>query len=89
VTSSDVGPFAFGAHASIDWACKLHQAVREVALGEALMLTRSNPPVVQPPSDQSWADLEAQLVRAVADFGLDELTQMLDTAEAIRRVRRM
>ena len=53
------------------------------------MATRSNPPVVQPPTDPSCAELEAQLVRAVADFGLDELTQMLDTAEAIRRVRRM
>jgi hypothetical protein len=36
-----------------------------------------------------YADLEAQLVRAVADFGLDELTQMLDAAEAIRRIRRL
>jgi len=36
-----------------------------------------------------YADLEAQLVRAVADFGLDELSQMLDTAEAIRRTRRL
>jgi len=53
------------------------------------MVTRSNLPVVQKPTDRLCADLEAQLVRAVADFGLDELTQMLDTAEAIRRVRRM
>jgi hypothetical protein len=67
----------------------LHLGVWELELGEAIMATRSNPPVVQPPTDQSCADLEAQLVRAVADFGLDELTQMLDTAEAIRRVRRM
>jgi hypothetical protein len=33
--------------------------------------------------------LEAQLVRAVADFGVDELAQMLDAAEAIRRTRRL
>ena len=36
-----------------------------------------------------YSDLEAQLVMAVADFGLDELTQMLDAAEAIRRARRL
>jgi len=53
------------------------------------MVNLNNPPVSQEPSDQLCADLEAQLVRAVADFGLDELTQMLDTAEALRRVRRM
>ena len=45
--------------------------------------------VTQEPIDRSYADLEAELVRAVADFGLDELTQMLDAAEAIRRSRRL
>jgi hypothetical protein len=53
------------------------------------MATGDNPLVIQQPPDPLYADLEAQLVRAVADFGLDELTQMLDTAEAIRRVRRI
>lgn len=47
------------------------------------------PLVTQKRPDQLYADLEAQLVMAVADFGLDELTQMLDAAEAIRRVRRL
>jgi hypothetical protein len=53
------------------------------------MVNRNNPPVSQEPAAQLCTDLEAQLARAVADFGLDELAQMLDTAEAIRRVRRM
>jgi len=43
----------------------------------------------QQQTDGLYADLEAQLVRAVADFGLDELSQMLDAAEAIRRTRRL
>ena len=41
------------------------------------------------PADRFYADLETELANAVADFGLDELKQMVDTAEAIRRVRRM
>jgi hypothetical protein len=45
--------------------------------------------VMQKAADQLYADLEAELVSAVADFGVDELKQMVDTAEAIRRVRRM
>lgn len=35
-----------------------------------------------------YADLELRLLNAVADFGADELGQMLDAAEAIRRLRR-
>ena len=53
------------------------------------MASRDNPHVMQQSADQLYADLEAELVNAVADFGLDELKQMVDTAEAIRRVRRM
>ena len=45
--------------------------------------------VSQEPTDQIYADLEAQLVRAVSDFGLEELHQMIDVAEAIRRTRRL
>jgi hypothetical protein len=40
-------------------------------------------------ADQLYADLEAELVDAVADFGVDELRQMVDTAEVIRRMRRI
>ena len=43
----------------------------------------------QTPDDRFYADLETELANAVADFGVDELRQMVDTAEAIRRVRRM
>ncbi|HEX7238005.1 MAG TPA: hypothetical protein VF405_13645 [Gammaproteobacteria bacterium] len=43
----------------------------------------------QSSADPAYADLEAQLVRAVSDFGLQELNQMLDVAEAIRRTRRL
>jgi hypothetical protein len=53
------------------------------------MGSRDNSLVMQQATDQRYADLEAELVSAVADFGLDELKQMVDTAEAIRRVRRM
>jgi hypothetical protein len=53
-------------------------------------MPNADAPLVTPkPPDQLYADLEAQLVMAVADFGLDELTQMLDAAEAIRRARRL
>jgi hypothetical protein len=40
-------------------------------------------------ADHTYADLEAQLLRAVSDFGLQELSQMLDVAEVIRRTRRL
>jgi hypothetical protein len=40
-------------------------------------------------ANQSYAELESQLLRAVSDFGLQELNQMLDVAEAIRRTRRL
>ena len=53
------------------------------------MGSRDNPLVMQKAADQLYADLEAQLVSAVADFGLDELKLMVDAAEAIRRVRRI
>ena len=53
------------------------------------MAGRDSPLVMQKAADQLYAALEAELVSAVADFGLDELKQMVDTAEAIRRVRRM
>jgi len=43
----------------------------------------------QSPADYAHADLEAELIRAVSDFGLQELNQMLDVAEAIRRTRRV
>ena len=43
----------------------------------------------QSSADASYADLEAQLIRAVSDFGFEELNQMLDVAEAIRRTRRV
>jgi hypothetical protein len=50
------------------------------------MPSREDP---QKPADRFYADLETELANAVADFELDELKQMVDTAEAIRRVRRM
>ncbi len=53
------------------------------------MASRDSPLVMQTAPDQLYAALEAELVSAVADFGVDELKQMVDTAEAIRRVRRM
>jgi len=40
-------------------------------------------------AEHTYADLEAQLLRAVSDFGLQELSQMLDVAEVIRRTRRL
>ena len=43
----------------------------------------------QSSANESYADLEAQLIRAVSDFGFEELNQMLDVAEAIRRTRRV
>jgi hypothetical protein len=48
-----------------------------------------HPLVVPVSSTTVFAELEAQLVKAVADFGLDELSQLLDAAEAIRRMRRI
>ena len=37
--------------------------------------------------DQKYDDLETQLFEAVADFGLDELQQMLEAAKTIRARR--
>jgi hypothetical protein len=53
------------------------------------MDTGDRPSVTHRPTDHAYADLEAELVRAVADFGLEELHQMLDVAEVIRRTRRV
>ena len=36
-----------------------------------------------------YAELETQLLEYVSDFGVDELTQMLNAAEALRRARRL
>lgn len=44
------------------------------------------------PSQQTaspYTELELRLLNAVADFAADELSQMLDAAEAIRRLRRV
>lgn len=53
------------------------------------MVNSDHPAAGQPPADLAYADLEAQLIRAVSDFGLQELSQMLDVAEVIRRTRRL
>lgn len=53
------------------------------------MPNSDNPLAIQKAADQLYADLEAEVVNAISDFGLDELKQMVDAAEAIRRVRRM
>lgn len=53
------------------------------------MVNNDSPAVGQSSATDSYADLEAQLIRAVSDFGFEELNQMLDVAEAIRRTRRV
>ena len=53
------------------------------------MVNDDRPPLRQEPAEPVYADLEAQLARAVSDFGLQELNQMLDVAEVIRRTRRL
>jgi hypothetical protein len=53
------------------------------------MVNNDRPASVQAPAGNTYADLEAQLMRAVSDFGLQELNEMLDVAEAIRRTRRV
>jgi hypothetical protein len=55
----------------------------------AFMVNGDRPAVTPESTDHVYADLEAQLVRAVSDFGLEELHQMLDVAEVIRRTRRL
>jgi hypothetical protein len=52
-------------------------------------MSNSNRPLATQQTDRMYAALEAELLRAVSDFGMDELTQMLDAAEAIRRTRRV
>ena len=44
---------------------------------------------IQKRADGPCAQLEDQLMDAVADFGTEELSQMLDAADAIRRLRRV
>ena len=46
----------------------------------------SNPPT-QRQVDQLYEDLESRLLDAVADFGVDELHQVLQAAKAIRARR--
>ena len=53
------------------------------------MVNRNRPAAGQSSADPAYADLEARLIRAVSDFGLQELSQMIDVAEAIRRTRRL
>lgn len=52
-------------------------------------MVKSDRSAVGQSSDPVYADLEAQLIKAVSDFGLQELSQMIDVAEAIRRTRRV
>ncbi len=52
-------------------------------------MANSSPFVVPTQTDRVYAELETQLLKAVSDFGIDELTEMLDVAEAIRRTRRL
>ena len=40
-------------------------------------------------TEQGYEELEAELMRAVSDFGHEELNQLIDAAEAIRRTRRV
>jgi hypothetical protein len=53
------------------------------------MVNSERPAAVRAPADNTYADLESQLMRAVSDFGLQELNQIIDVAEAIRRTRRV
>jgi hypothetical protein len=53
------------------------------------MVNSERPAAGPPAADRVYADLEAQLIRAVSDFGFEELSQMIDVAEAIRRTRRV
>jgi hypothetical protein len=53
------------------------------------MVNVDRPSVARESTDRVYADLEAELVKAIADFGLEELHQMLDVAEVIRRTRRL
>jgi len=46
-------------------------------------------PLVQKLPDTVYTELETQLLEAVADFGVEELSQMLDVATALRRARRL
>jgi hypothetical protein len=53
------------------------------------MVNNDRPGTGQSSANYSYADLEARLIKAVSDFGFEELNQMLDVAEAIRRTRRV
>ena len=46
---------------------------------------RVSDPASQQQLDQVYDDLETRLFEAVADFGVDELRQMLEAAKAIGR----
>jgi len=48
-----------------------------------------SPPFAQTQPDTIYTELETRLLEAVADFGIDDLSQMLDVATAIRRARRL
>ena len=52
-------------------------------------MVNSERPAAGPSSADVYADLEAKLIKAVSDFGFEELSQMIDVAEAIRRTRRL
>jgi hypothetical protein len=53
------------------------------------MVNSDRPGAAETTADHVYAELEARLMRAVSDFGLQELNQMLDVAEVIRRTRRV
>jgi hypothetical protein len=53
-------------------------------------MSDSDPPSVTPQrADGPYAGLELQLLNAISDFGTEELGQLLDVVEAIRRLRRV
>ena len=49
--------------------------------------SRFGGPPTQRQLDQQYDELETRLFEAVADFGVDELNQMLEAAETIRARR--
>ena len=55
-------------------------------IGEVRRRGFGDPPT-QKQLDQDYEDLETRLFEAVADFGVDELNQMLEAAETIRARR--
>ena len=72
-------------------AHNLHPSGGSHSMGDSM---RSNdravsPPFAQTQPDTIYTELETRLLEAVADFGIDDLSQMLDVATAIRRARRL